>query len=130
MLNLYNIMLTGGSENLFYLAYGMPQSRTSRRAEELGCCSSLRYFLSSFWTRWRTEVSGLSRRFGIQGHLLYSTESMQALWSIGSENLYYLTYGMPLKRTFRSARIRIDRNGIIVNWNALCINAGANIVNG
>ena len=25
-------MLTDGSENLFYLAYGMPQSRTSRRA--------------------------------------------------------------------------------------------------
>lgn len=27
-------MLTDGSENLFYLAYGMPQSRTSRRADE------------------------------------------------------------------------------------------------
>jgi hypothetical protein len=26
-------MLTDGSENLFYLAYGMPQSRTSRRAD-------------------------------------------------------------------------------------------------
>ena len=25
-------VLAGGSENLFYLAYGMPQSRTSRRA--------------------------------------------------------------------------------------------------
>jgi hypothetical protein len=34
MLNLYNIKLTDGSENLFYLAYGMPQSRTSRRAED------------------------------------------------------------------------------------------------
>jgi len=26
-------MLTVGSENLFYLAYGMPQSRTSHRAD-------------------------------------------------------------------------------------------------
>ena len=26
-------ILAGGSENLFYLAYGMPQSRTSRKAE-------------------------------------------------------------------------------------------------
>jgi hypothetical protein len=31
--NLYISMLTVGSENLFHLAFGMPQSRTSRRAD-------------------------------------------------------------------------------------------------
>ena len=35
MLKLYTIKLMDGSENLFYLAYGMPQSRTSRRAADV-----------------------------------------------------------------------------------------------
>lgn len=36
-------MLTGGSENLFYLAYGMPQSRTSRRADVNANTTAIEY---------------------------------------------------------------------------------------
>ena len=60
-------MLSDGSENLFHLAYGMPQSRTSRRADgiELRKINERSYsFISATFTEYIQIETKIQRHGG------------------------------------------------------------------